>query len=260
MFAILSRGGARNVRLTTPYTTRQARRAEQPDAPIPADEAAQAILRGRGWENMVVQGVLDLAGQERLTWLPDGLRCASLNVSNCVNLEQLPERLDVNFLDVSGCVNLKNLPASLRVAGAIEVARSGLTGLRAGVRARLLWNGVSVDARTAFAPDTITGQEILNTANLELRRVKLERIGYERFIAEVGGLILDRDRDPGGDRKLVRIPFDDDEDVVVVCVTCPSTGRDYVLRVPPWTRTCREAAAWIAGFDDPDQYQPVIEA
>jgi hypothetical protein len=33
-----------------------------------------------------------------------------------------------------------------------------------------------------------------------------------------------------------------------------------VLRVPPWTRTCREAAAWIAGFEDPDEYQPVIEA
>ena len=39
----------------------------------------------------------------------------------------------------------------------------------------------------------------------------------------------------------------------------PATGRRYVLRVPPQTRTCRQAAAWIAGFDNPDDYQPLAE-
>lgn len=252
MFAILSRGGVRTVRIAAPHPRRPARRVEHPQASLPADEAAELILAGRGWEDMIVQGALDLAGQERLVALPDGLRCPSLNVANCINLDRLPERLDVTFLDVSGCLNLTHLPPSARVAGAIEVARSGLTGLPAGVIARILWNGVQVDART--------GQEILTTGNLELRRLKLERIGYERFIADIGGLILDRDRDAGGERKLVRVPFDDDEDVVVVCVTCPSTGRPYALRVPPWVGTCRQAAAWIAGFANPDEYQPVREA
>jgi hypothetical protein len=40
---------------------------------------------------------------------------------------------------------------------------------------------------------------------------------------------------------------------------CPSTGRQYIIRVPPTTPTCRHAAAWIAGFDNPDDYQPLIE-
>jgi hypothetical protein len=43
-------------------------------------------------------------------------------------------------------------------------------------------------------------------------------------------------------------------------VVCPSTGHLHVLRVPPHMRSCRQAAAWIAGFDNPDDYQPIIEA
>ena len=31
------------------------------------------------------------------------------------------------------------------------------------------------------------------------------------------------------------------------------------LRVPPTVRTCRAAAAWLAGFSEPDAYRPVLE-
>jgi hypothetical protein len=47
--------------------------------------------------------------------------------------------------------------------------------------------------------------------------------------------------------------------VVCLLVHCPSTGRPYMLRVPPTVRTCREGAAWLAGFEDPDAYNPIIE-
>lgn len=40
---------------------------------------------------------------------------------------------------------------------------------------------------------------------------------------------------------------------------CPSTGRLYLLPVPPQIATCRAAAAWIAGFDNPNDYAPVLE-
>ncbi|MDB6133792.1 MAG: hypothetical protein JWM59_2035 [Verrucomicrobiales bacterium] len=40
---------------------------------------------------------------------------------------------------------------------------------------------------------------------------------------------------------------------------CPSTGRRYLLPVPPAVRTCRAAAAWMAGFDNPDDYAPLLE-
>ena len=105
----------------------------------------------------------------------------------------------------------------------------------------------------------MTGQDILNVENIELRRVLIERLGYETFLQQVGGLIRSSDRDAGGERQLVCIPFEDDEALMVLKVICPSTGHIHVLRVPPYIRTCREAAAWVAGFTNPDEYNPLIE-
>ena len=101
--------------------------------------------------------------------------------------------------------------------------------------------------------------EVLAEPNVERRRVLLERCGYERFLREADAQILDMDGDRGGDRRLIRVPMVRDEDLVCVSVRCPSTGHPFILRVPPTMRTCRQAVAWIAGYDDPDQYQPAVE-
>ena len=50
-----------------------------------------------------------------------------------------------------------------------------------------------------------------------------------------------------------------DEPLVCVVVLCPSTGRRYMIRVPPATKTCREAIAWTAGFDRAEDYAPLKE-
>jgi hypothetical protein len=55
------------------------------------------------------------------------------------------------------------------------------------------------------------------------------------------------------------VTLTDDEPIVVVSVHCPSTGRQYLVRVPRDTRTGRAAVAWTAGFDNPDDYAPVEE-
>ncbi|ULH16181.1 hypothetical protein MF271_06080 [Deinococcus sp. KNUC1210] len=54
--------------------------------------------------------------------------------------------------------------------------------------------------------------------------------------------------------------MENDESLVALNMQCPSTGRSYFIRVPPSTTTCHQAAAWIAGFDDPAQYRPVMES
>jgi hypothetical protein len=84
-------------------------------------------------------------------------------------------------------------------------------------------------------------------------------MGYDAFLSEAAAQVLDQDVDPGGERRLLKVPLPRDEDLVCLAVYCPSTGRQYILRVPPTTRTCRHAAAWIAGFDDPDEYRPLVE-
>src|SRR5208283_3568201 len=122
------------------------------------------------------------------------------------------------------------------------------------------WNGVPIDARIAFRPETITVGEIMAQSNVEKRRVLLERFGVERFVSQADVEILDKDCNCGGERRLLRVRMAGDEDLVCLSVLCPSTGGAYIMRVPPWgIRTCAAAAAWIAGFDDPSQYNPVIE-
>lgn len=212
----------------------------QSDRPVSADRARQLILQHRAWDGMRVLGHLNLHGTADLYRLPDHLTCESL--------------------DISDCVNLTTLPAGLHVTRWIELAGSGITQLPAGHGFVLRWRGVQISDRLAFASSSLTGQEILNIENVELRRILIERLGYENFLRQVGGIIRDHDRDVGGERQLICIPFEDDEPLMLLKVTCPSTGHIHVLRVPPDLRNCRQAAAWIAGFDNPDDYHPLIEA
>lgn len=208
--------------------------------PVSADRARKLILEHRAWDGMRVMGHLDLHGQ--------------------VNLYTLPENLTCESLDISDCVNLTALPPGLHVTRWIELAGSGITNLPAGHGFILRWRGVRVNDQIAFAAHSLTGQDILNTENVELRRVLIERLGYETFLQQVGGMVRDRDQDAGGERQLVCIMFEDDEPLMVLKVTCPSTGHTHVLRVPPFMRSCHQAAAWIAGFDNPNDYHPAIEA
>jgi hypothetical protein len=206
---------------------------------------------------------LDLEGCARLRVWPREMRfdCGHLNLAGCAALAGLPSGLGrVAQLDLRGCAGVRDLPPALDVGSWIDVAGSGVAALPPSLRdVRLRWRGVPVDERTAFRPETLTADDVLREPNAELRRVMLERVGFERFVQEAHAEVLDADRDAGGERRLLRVPLPDDEPLVCVTVVCPSTGRRYVLRVPPATRTCRQAAAWMAGFDDPDEYRPVVE-
>ncbi len=206
---------------------------------------------------------LNVSGCTGLTgWPRQGqVRFGRLDVSGCTEITALPEWLgELSQVDVGGCVRLTRLPEGLRLSSWLEVADSGLRSLPASLRGvSLRWRGVPVEERIAFRPETIAAAEVLREPNAERRRVLLERIGYEAFLQEAGADVVDRDRDPGGERRLLRVRLPGDEDLVCVAVICPSTGRQYILRVPPRMKSCRQAAAWIAGFDDPGQYRPIME-
>ncbi|GEM47497.1 DUF6745 domain-containing protein [Deinococcus cellulosilyticus] len=205
---------------------------------------------------------LDVSGCSALEHLPEQARVQGGHVvlRGCTRLKSLPSWLNrVARLDLRGCEHLHTLPETLKVSGWIDLADSGITSLPHHGQVPLRWKGVPIEPRIAFDPASITGQEILETDNAELRRVKLERMGYENFLAEVDAQILDQDQDAGGPRKLLKVPLPDDEDLVALWVICPSTDRNYVIRVPPKMKTAHQAAAWIAGFDDPKLYQPVME-
>lgn len=186
-------------------------------------------------------GTVSARGCSGLSALPNGLGpLTTLNLRDCARIEHLPEGTQVRaWVDIGG-TKIEGLPASL--AG---------TGLR--------WRGVTVTPQIAFFPETLKSADALAEGNSEVRRVMIERIGFERFLQESNARVLHEDTDPGGQRQLLQVDLESDEPLVCVSVRCPSTGRHYLIRVPPTIRTCHQAVAWTAGFDNPDDYAPVVE-
>jgi hypothetical protein len=228
-------------------------------------------------------GAIDLSGCTGLSSLPEGLSTYFLDISgcrqltrwpvtgelsvgrlrarDCTGLTGLPDWLGpLSQLDLRGCANIQELPEWLEIASWIDVGGTSITSLPESLSdVPLRWRGVPVDHRVAFRPGEISAAEILAEPNAELRRVKLERMGLDQFLEQADAEVLDEDRDVGGPRRLLRVPMQNDEPLVCVIVSCPSTARQYIIRVPPATATCRHAIAWTAGFDDPELYQPLIE-
>jgi hypothetical protein len=106
-------------------------------------------------------------------------------------------------------------------------------------------DGVTVDEQVVLRPQTQTLSQIQRERNAEARRVRIERYGWDRYLAEVGAAVVDRRRnDIEATREtLLRGPG---RETVLVCA-CPSTARIYVLQVPPGTQTCQAAQAWLSG-------------
>lgn len=206
---------------------------------------------------------LDLTGCGSLRRLPDDMRLRGghLILRNCQWLTRLPEEPgEVAGLDLAGCLNVTRLPDGLQVASWIDLAGTGVTELPARLdHVGLRWRGIPVSRRVVFHPETLRAEEILGERNAELRRVMIERFGYERLLEATRAVELDRDSDPGGERRLLRIALEGDEDIVCVSVQCPSTGHKFILRVPPTIQSCRQAIAWTAGYDNPDEYAPAVE-
>jgi hypothetical protein len=206
---------------------------------------------------------LDIQGCANLTHWPESsvVHHGRLMAAGCTRLAALPPRLtELELLDVRDCTSLRELPAGLWVREWIDVANTALTGLPGRLRGTTLrWRGVTIDERIAIHPGQLRVEEILREGNVERRRVMLERFGSERFMRAARADVLDADTDAGGKRELLAVPLPNDEPMVCLAVRCPSTGRQYLLRVPPTMRTCRQAVAWTAGFDDPDAYRPQRE-
>jgi hypothetical protein len=121
-------------------------------------------------------------------------------------------------------------------------------------------HGMRVERDWVEHPEKIDVERVLKEENVELRRALTTLMGYTRFVAEAKAEVLESDIDGGGQpRRLLKIADPMDEDIYLIEVQDPSTGRQYHLRVPPTMKTCREAVAW--GYGMPAElYAPLVEA
>lgn len=99
----------------------------------------------------------------------------------------------------------------------------------------------------------ITPKEVIAIPNAEIRRAVVESVGYSKIVEDA--TILDESSTDG---RLLRIPLEGDEDIVLVHVKDPSTDREYFLRVPPQMKTAKQARAWTFGFSS-EEFNPQIE-
>lgn len=208
------------------------------------------------------------------TWLPFGFAQPSvcymfLNHVVGKELGEYAEELDIwNQLGetVMGAICLENVafvcekPLQFHIdqGGRLHNA-DGQALLFADGFAAHAWHGIIVDERVITDPESITIKEIESTANIEMRRVLIERYGQPRYLMDSGAIVVHED-DFG---VLYRKRIEGDEPLVMVKVVNSTpepdgTYKDYFLRVPPDMQTAREAVAWTFGFDS-DDYTPSRE-
>ena len=121
---------------------------------------------------------------------------------------------------------------------------------------RWYWDGIAVPERIAAARDQLTADLVAGIDNQELRRVAVDRLGWERFLATASAELRAQDDYGKLWATTVRIDGERVHLVEVVNATAEPDGshRRYFLRVPPTTRTAREAVGWTFGFDNADDY------
>ena len=125
------------------------------------------------------------------------------------------------------------------------------------------WHGVEVPGWVIERPDTITLEAIRTEQNAEVRRVMLLKYGLDRYLTDTDAVAIDRDHDLHGPRTLYRMQ-DAMGPIAVVRLTNSTPEPDgsrklYTFRVPPDTKTCRAAVAYMYGLH-PTVYAPVAES
>lgn len=209
-------------------------------------------------------------------------RLESLELIDCPELGSLPPSVEtLERLIVRRSQALAQAPWRLRVSGWMAYEDMGSRPLPQGLffnsgatlnfggseinpadprlkGVQLRWRGVEADERF-FHPERITPKDVLEEPNAARRAALFDRMGFVRFMAEAKAAIVDSDLDAGGRRELIRVPMPEGEPILGLKVFCPSTGHLHFLRVPPELSRCGQAAAWVAGFDNPEDYRPIKE-
>ncbi|WP_242048276.1 MULTISPECIES: DUF6745 domain-containing protein [Nostocaceae] len=101
-------------------------------------------------------------------------------------------------------------------------------------------------------PQQWQAQWLLTETNAELRQVLIQGIGYSRICQDLQAIELDN----WAGYSLLRIDNDfiDIEPILLLKMTCPSTGFIHVLRVPPNMLSAHEAIRWVNWGLEPDDF------
>lgn len=103
--------------------------------------------------------------------------------------------------------------------------------------------GVTVDEQIVMTPSTQTIEQINREGNAEVKRIRIERYGWQEYLTAVNAKVLEhRTNDiEGTEESLMQA-----DDMVFLVGACPSTGRIYAMEVDPECRTCAQAQEYLS--------------
>lgn len=123
------------------------------------------------------------------------------------------------------------------------------------------YRGVQVpDSYVIERPETITIHDIDTERNREVKRIKIERYGYERFMKDGGAKKVAEDETGTLWRRKLNAHGGENLFMVEVVNGSPEpdgTFKHYWLRVPPTVTSAKEAVAWTYRLRK-DEYKPKI--
>ena len=110
-------------------------------------------------------------------------------------------------------------------------------------------NDVRVDEQIVMRPETQTIDQISKESNEEIRRVRIDRFGWPRYLKDSGSKSINSRRNDvdGTEERLMQL---NDGSLRLLCA-CRSTARVYAIRVPREIETCEQAQKWMAGGSSP---------
>ena len=172
---------------------------------------------------------LDLSNNH-FTSLPDSI--SSLLKLTHLNLNNNPS------LDLSNLSILQNLPNLKEVS----------------------FVGVNLPRRYWTKPSDWQAEWLLDEDNTEIRRTLIEQLGYEKICEQLNTTTRDTWREytlleiDGIERfhRLMRLRHQ--EPMVLLKMTCPSTGHIHILRVPPEMTSAEAAITWVNHGIHPDEF------
>ena len=199
-----------------------------------------------------VGGGLDLTDCTVLTSLPKGLKVGeSLILEGCTGLTSLPNGLKVGWsLYLDGCTGLTSLPKGLKIDGDLSLDSHHVVHETTKADTYYISN--------VFVPKSLAKRRLeykeFRELDAEQRQVWIQMVGVEWLIKNAKPEILDVDAHKiNGHRALMLVLSGRTRYCVLVCGD-PSTGRVYYMEVPPKTKTCQEADAYLnLGLDQRQQ-------
>lgn len=120
------------------------------------------------------------------------------------------------------------------------------------------WKNIKIPERMGKVKSTEwEAKWLLDEKNVEIKRLLIQTIGYEEIIRKLGGEVIDtwNDEGRGGEYQLLKINQTIDVEPIVLCkMSCPSTGKPYMIRVPPDIDQAYDAITWIRHGYKPEQF------